>query len=597
MKRVGPRAWVACLVVTTACGRVEAPSETGDALEGGVSFEAGPAPAGGAGTTAGNAADAGSQETFVAVSVWEDFACALTASGGALCWGKNDNGQLGNSSAGAYSAVPTPVTGLASGVTAISVGTTSACALTSNGGVQCWGANQSGQLGTDLPSSGAPVPVPGLTAGITAVSVGEDSACALTLGGQVECWGDIAQGPFISGPSGPVPVAGLSSGTTAVSVGSEGSGACALTLDGQVECWGDPTIHGFDAYPPVPVTGLASGVTAVSVGDYSACVVASGGVECWGNAQTPRNDSAWGYTIDPAPVAGLAGPRNAGGTGGNASNLGDAGKTECPDPLTFADPDVELAVRQSIGVPSGPIHAADVAGLTDLDLDLPNSPAYVTPPTFIDYVDPPKLDGLVTSLVGVECIPSLLSLELNPYLVDLTPLGRLPSLAILSFSQTFETNFPPLPHVVYLWAWVYSNTATILSACPSLMSLYLSNTDFSTAEARAALSALTNLTTLSLSGTGLTDTTALAPLSHLVDVELSGNQIQDISSLSALPGLRSLDLSGNPITDLSPLVANLALGYGTAISITNDPALDCAAQQGNIATLRARGVSVDTDCP
>jgi hypothetical protein len=154
-----------------------------------------------------------------------------------------------------------------------------------------------------------------------------------------------------------------------------------------------------------------------------------------------------------------------------------------------------------------------------------------------------------------------------------------------------------MPRVVNLEASLYQNTAKILAACPSLRVLKLWNADFSTAEARAALLALTNLTTLDLRSAGLTDTTLLAPLSHLADVELSGNQIQDLSSLSSLPGLRTLDLSFNQITDLAPLVANLALGYGTALSITHNLPLDCAAQEGNIATLRARGVSVDTDCP
>jgi Leucine-rich repeat (LRR) protein len=82
----------------------------------------------------------------------------------------------------------------------------------------------------------------------------------------------------------------------------------------------------------------------------------------------------------------------------------------------------------------------------------------------------------------------------------------------------------------------------------------------------------------------------------LTDVDLDSNQIQDISSLSALANLRSLDLSGNQITDLSPLVANVSLGYGTGIAIEGNP-IDCVAQAQNIATLRARGVTVTTDCP
>jgi hypothetical protein len=515
----------------------------------------------------------GLESGVAAISVGGSSACALTAAGGVQCWRVD-----GNDSSGFYIVAPVPVAGLENGVAAISVGTTSACAVSSEGGVQCWDDPFSSQ-------SVAPVPVPGLSAGIRAVSVGGDYACALSVGGGVECWGNIYQGFLAgSGPSGPVAVAGLSSGVTAISVAPSGDSACALMVDGQVECWGN-TSQAFDAYPPIPVTGLASGVTAVSVGDDSTCVVASGGVECWGDLGDPR------------PVAGLAGPRNAGGTDGGVSGLGDSGNSACADPLTFADPDIDLAVRREIGIPSGPIHAADVANLTDLNLLFAGSPAYTTPPTDIDYVDPPRLDGLVTSLVGVDCIPSLRSIGVNPYLVDLTPLGRLPNLTLLSFTQTFETSFPPMPQVASLSASVYQNTAKILAACPSLRVLSLSNADFSTAEARAALSALTNLTTLSLPSAGLTDTTPLAPLSHLTDVDLNGNQIQDLSALSALPGLRSLNLSFTQITDLAPLVANLALGYGTAVSITHNPVLDCAAQGGNIATLRARGVTVDTDCP
>jgi hypothetical protein len=55
-------------------------------------------------------------------------------------------------------------------------------------------------------------------------------------------------------------------------------------------------------------------------------------------------------------------------------------------------------------------------------------------------------------------------------------------------------------------------------------------------------------------------------------------------------------LSDNQITDLSPLVANASLGYGTGIAIAGNP-IDCTAQAQNIATLRARGVTLTTDCP
>jgi hypothetical protein len=236
---------------------------------------------------------AGLTSGVTAVSVGGASACALAAGGAVECWGTNSLGELGNGADTGSSLVPVPVAGLTSGVTAVSVGNGFACALTAGGGVECWGANSFGELGndTDGGSSLVPVPVAGLASGVTAVSVGGTTACALTAGGAVECWGDNAYGALGNDSDAgsspvPVPVTGLASGVTAVSVGQ--GYACALTAGAAVECWG------YDGYTtslvPVPVTGLASGVTAVSVGAGTACALTAGGaVECWGAnaAQNP----------------------------------------------------------------------------------------------------------------------------------------------------------------------------------------------------------------------------------------------------------------------------------------------------------------------
>ena len=81
-----------------------------------------------------------------------NHACAITSSGGVKCWGTNGEGELGNGSK-TDSDTPVNVSTLEKGVTALAVGSTydffptHTCALTSAGGVECWGPNGDGQLG------------------------------------------------------------------------------------------------------------------------------------------------------------------------------------------------------------------------------------------------------------------------------------------------------------------------------------------------------------------------------------------------------------------------------------------------------------------
>lgn len=256
---------VKCLSGTTGLGFVDVVGLT-------LAEKGGQAPIPSAPPAGGNA---------TAITTGWDHTCAISSKGGVKCWGTNQFGQLGNGSTTSTSSVPVEVLGLTSGVSAIVAGKGYTCALTTGGAVKCWGDNQSGQLGNgSTANSLIPVDVTGLTGGVRAIAAGSYVACALTSGGGVKCWGRKPAGT-------PVDVTGLTSGVTAIAAG--GGHTCALTSGGGVKCWGaniSGQLGNVKNYSltPVDVTGLTSGVSAiVAGGEYTCALTNGGGVKCWGD--------------------------------------------------------------------------------------------------------------------------------------------------------------------------------------------------------------------------------------------------------------------------------------------------------------------------
>jgi alpha-tubulin suppressor-like RCC1 family protein/outer membrane protein OmpA-like peptidoglycan-associated protein len=247
-----------------------------------------------------------------AISAGHGHACALTTSGGVKCWGVNASGQLGDKTTTPREApvdVVSSSTNSAplSGIAAISAGSSHTCALTTGGGVKCWGGNQNGQLGigtvgsTNYPE---PVDVPGLSSGVSAIAVGSAFSCALLTTGGVKCWGINREGQVgngvVAGLTAPTADDNVASpsdvrtsssdstpltGVSALAVGSWHT--CALLTTGTMKCWGKNEFGQLgdrtktDSGSPVDVSGL-SGVTGIATAMHSTCAVIGGGVKCWG---------------------------------------------------------------------------------------------------------------------------------------------------------------------------------------------------------------------------------------------------------------------------------------------------------------------------
>jgi alpha-tubulin suppressor-like RCC1 family protein len=242
------------------------------------------------------------------------LACAILPDTTVKCWGNGTNGEMGSGTVDRHTPIAIP--GL-SGVVQIVAGNVHICALTNTGGVKCWGANSDAQLGDGTTTSrSTPADVQGMTSGVAAITAGFRHTCALTTAGGVKCWGRNNYGQMgNNGPSStlyrtPIDVPGLTSGVAMVDADVSDT-VCALTTTGGVKCWGlnsfgqvgDGTT-GNNRFTPVNVVGLGSGV--LSITSRCAILAPSRSLKCWGaNASGQLGDGTTTASNVPVSVIGF----------------------------------------------------------------------------------------------------------------------------------------------------------------------------------------------------------------------------------------------------------------------------------------------------
>jgi len=216
--------------------------------------------------------------------------CAITNTGGVKCWGRNDYGQLGNANP-ASQAEPVEVLGVTH-VAKITAGQYHTCALSHDGTIKCWGVDLQGQLGNGAITGDqtAPVDVVGIDDAV-AISAKHQHTCAVTSSGGVKCWGlddqeQLGNGAITGNQTAPVDVVGT---TDAVAIAAGENHSCAVTRSGGVKCWGDD-FYGqlgngaatkVKQSTPVDVVGITDAV-AITAADHTCAITRTGGVKCWG---------------------------------------------------------------------------------------------------------------------------------------------------------------------------------------------------------------------------------------------------------------------------------------------------------------------------
>ena len=255
--------------------------------------------------------DLGTGQKAVAISTGGFHSCAIIENSSLLCWGWNNNGQLGMGEM--INATPGPTSSLGIGRTAVAItsGNYHTCALLDNDSVSCWGRGDIGQLGnggTSDKSTPALSSSFGTARTVSEVSSGGSHTCAILDNGSISCWGYGNEGQLGNGgtanKTSPTLTSSLGSGRTAVAISSGEVHTCAILDNGEVYCWGSNSNGQLgnggntNQTSPTLTNSFGTGRTAVAIssgGWHTCAILDNGAVSCWGRGDSGQIGNGYNF--------------------------------------------------------------------------------------------------------------------------------------------------------------------------------------------------------------------------------------------------------------------------------------------------------------
>lgn len=264
-------------------------------------------------TTMGPRAVSGDMR-WSALTAGQHASCGLTLQGEPWCWGANDWGQLGTDVglgtcvSGPCAITPVMVSG-GPQFASLHGRWNTMCGLTAAGQAWCWGANTVAQLGIGSADGGrhpTPQAVQQGALSFTTVVSGFFLSCALDGGGYAWCWGGLPNLNPMTHP--PIPfwtTPTRLTDTLTFQLLSASARVCGVTTKDRVVCWGDRIGDTMAAAVEIALPGP---VRRVAIGGVPACAILTDGrTFCWGQDGEGERGDGLGATPSGAPATEVSG--------------------------------------------------------------------------------------------------------------------------------------------------------------------------------------------------------------------------------------------------------------------------------------------------